>query len=702
LSVTRWRSDTTCDDWGSYIYLRDVESGDVWSASYHPTRKAPDSYAVLFNEDRAEYSRRDGDLTTTLDVVVSAEDDSEARRIAISNSGRTPRVIEITSYVELSLATQLADVAHPAFSKLFVETERLASSGALLAQRRKRGPDDVDVFAAHLMVVEGKTVGNIEFETDRSQFLGRGRAAGAPRAMEGRSLSGSTGTVLDPIFALRSRIELGPGAPAHVTYWTMVGSSRDAVLDLIDKNGTATSFERAAALAWTQAQVQLHHLRMSAGEAAQFQRLAGHLLYPSPSLRPPSDMIQEGAGPQTGLWSLGISGDLSIIVLRVSDAEHIGIVRELVQAADYWRMKRLVFDIVILNERGSSYSQELQNEIESIVRTSLGRAQFGERPKGGVFVLSAHLISPEIRELLLSAARVVLVGQNGRLAGQLQARRTSVVHERRRYPRRSSQTPGSPVVRPTGLEYFNGLGGFAKNGREYVIVLGPGQNPPAPWINVVANPIFGFQVSESGAGYSWALNSRERQVTPWSNDPVRNPPGQCFFVRDDETWELCSPTASPLRDEDGVYIARHGQGYSRFEHNACELELELLEYVPLADPLKISRLKIRNTSNRTRRLSVTSYAEWVLGPSRRVSAVHTVTAIDEITKAILARNKWSADFGERVAFVDLGGRQTSWTGDRTEFIGRNGNLDYPAALCGRLPLSNRVGAGFDPCGVLQA
>ncbi|MBA3670111.1 MAG: DUF3131 domain-containing protein [Sphingomonas sp.] len=700
LAVTRWRADTTCDDWGSYVFLRDINSGEVWSAGYQPTVKEPETYTVVFNEDRAEYSRRDGDLTTGMTVLVSAEDDSEVRRIAISNSGRNKREVEVTSYVELAMAPQSADVAHPAFSRLFVETERLAGSGALLAGRRRRSPDEHEIWAAHLVTVEENMIGNLEFETDRARFVGRGSAGRVPRTiLEGRSLTGSKGTVLDPIFALRARVQVAPGATVHLNYWTMVGSSRESVLDLVDKNQAATAYERAAALAWTQAHVQLHHLRLSPGDAGQFQRLAGHLLYASPSLRPPAEAIAEGAGPQTDLWSLGLSGDLPIIVLRVADIEHLGIVRELVQAADYWRMKRLVFDVVILNERGSSYIQELQDAIEAIVRVSQGRSHFGERPNGGIFVIRSDLVPERTRALLLSVARAILAGQNGRLSDQLDSRRRTSTPKPRPRPRPASLSV--PVLaRPPGLEYFNGLGGFSNDGREYVIILGPGQNTPAPWINVIANPNFGFQVSEEGAGYAWAQNSREHQLTPWFNDPVRNPPGQTFSVRDDETGDLWSPTASPMRDEDGVYVARHGLGYSQFEHDASGLSLSLLEYVPISDPLKISRLTIRNMSGRPRQLSVTAYAEWVLGPSRRVSAIHTTTAIDARTKAMFARNKWNGDFGDRVAFLDLGGRQTSWTGNRTEFIGRNGGIDNPAALSGPGPLSNWVGAGVDPCGAL--
>jgi cyclic beta-1,2-glucan synthetase len=701
-SVSRWREDATSDDWGSYVFLRDVHSGAVWSAGLQPIGAEPDSYAVAFNEDRVEISRRDDGLTTTLEVLVSAEDDAEVRRVSITNTGDLPREIEVTSYAELVLAPHMADVAHPVFSKLFVETEHLAGIGALLATRRRRDPADAEIWAAHLAVVDGEIVGKLEFETDRARFLGRGRSVRSPIAvLEGRPLSGSTGAILDPIFALRRRVRIAPGAKVRIAFWTMVGPSRKAILDLVDKHHDVTAFDRAATLAWTQAQVQLHHLGITQAQAGQFQRLAGHLIYATPALRPSSDTLEQGAAGQPGLWSMGISGDLPIIVLRISDLDHLDVARDLLAAAAYWRTKRFVLDVVILNERATSYVQDLQAGLEALVRASQSRLQaLDPGAVGGVYVLRADLVAAETCALLTSVARVVLSAERGSIVEQLdRAAKAQTPQPRSRALATRSGAP-SPTTRPD-LEFFNGLGGFAEDGKAYVVILGPGQSTPAPWVNVIANPHFGFEVSADGAGSTWSLNSRERRLTPWSNDPVGDRSGQVFYLRDEETGELLSPTAAPIRDEAATYVARHGWGYSRFEHSGHGLDLALVEYVPLADPVKISRLTIRNVSGRRRRLSVTAYVEWVMGSSRAEAAPYTMTQMDPATGALLARNRWSADFGARVAFVDLGGRQTSWTGDRREFIGRNGALATPLALASSASLSNRVGAGLDPCGALQ-
>ena len=706
-AVTRWREDTTCDDWGGYVFLRDVHSDEVWSATYQPRGTRPDGYDVMFTEDRAEFVRRDGTLTTTLDVVVSPEDDAEVRRVSIANMGSAPREIELTSYAEIVLAPQLADSAHQVFSKMFIQTEYLPASGAILATRRRRSPDEPEMWAAHLAVVEGETLGEVEIETDRARFLGRGNDVGnAVAAIDGRRLSNTVGPVLDPVFVLRRRLRIPAGGMARIAFWTVVAPSREALFDVIDKHLDANAFERATTLAWTQAHVQLRYLDIAPVKANLYQRLAGHVLYANPALRSPSDTIRRGLAGQPVLWAQGISGDVPIVLVRIDEVEDSGVVREVLRAREYWRLKGLVVDLVILNERGASYVQDLQIVLEAAVRTSRSRTHLGaEGERGGIFVLRSDLIAAETRSLLLAVARVVLLSRRGGLADQLNRVQTprGVLPPARRKPATDAgplENP-PPVAALGALQFYNGLGGFSPNGREYVSVLGPGQSTPAPWINVISNPSFGFQVAVEGGGYTWSQNSRDNQLTPWSNDPVSDRPGEVLYVRDLDSGNLWTPTALPIRHERAPYIVRHGRGYSRFEVVAYGIALELLQYVPLSDSIKISRLTVRNVSDRPRRLSVTAFAEWVLGLSRGASAPTIVTERDVVTGAIFARNPWNQNQGTRVAFADLGGRQTAWTADRGEFIGRNCTIDNPAALSAAIPLSQRVGAGLDPCAALQ-
>ena len=704
LAVTRWREDVTRDAYGQYVFLRDVQSDAVWSAGHQPSGVEPDSYEAVFSEDRAEIHRRDGTIATTLEVVVSPEDDAEVRRVTVTNLGGRTREIELTSYAEIVLAPAAADAAHPAFSNLFVQTEAVLEVNTILATRRPRASEDPAVWAAHVVAVEGDKVGPIRYETDRARFLGRGRGIRTPMSViDGRPLSNTAGSVLDPIFSLRPRIRLEAGASAHVTFSTLVASSREVILDLADKFRDPTTFERVVTLARTRAQVQLHHLGIAHDEAHLFQRLANSVLYLDPSLRPSPELLIRAAGGRTVLWPYGISGDVPIVVVRIDDAGDQDIVRQLLRAHEYWRLKQLTVDLVIVNEQGASYVQDVQGALEALVRSSQSKLGHSTHPShGGVFILRGDRLSPTDRLALQAAARAVLLSRHGTLAEQVaRVERTGVsapVRTMRPVETRAAQL--APPPRPD-LQFFNGLGGFADGGREYVTVMGEGQWTPAPWMNVVANPTFGFQVSESGSGYTWSVNSRENQISAWSNDPVSDPPGEAIYVRDEESGELWGPTLLPIREDSAPYVARHGQGYSRFEHTSHGVALDLLQFVPLADPIKISRLTIENRSGRARKLSITAYVEWVLGASRSASAPYVITERDARTGAILARNSWNDEFAKRVAFADLGGRQTAWTGDRTEFLGRNGVLAHPIALERRQPLSGKLGAGLDPCAVLQ-
>ena len=702
LAVTRWREDRTRDAWGSYVFLRDAFSGRVWSAGYQPSGVEPDSYEGVFAEDHVEIRRSDGTIATTLEVVVSPENDAEVRRVSITNLGPRSREIELTSYAEIVLAPQAADDAHPAFSNLFVQTEFVADLSCLLAMRRPRSPGEAEVWAAHVLVTEGEIVGDLQCETDRARFLGHGRGIRTPMAViDGLPLTNTVGAVLDPIFSLRRRVRLAPGATARLTFSTLIATSRHDALALADEYRDAATFERAATLAWTQAQVQLRHLRIDADESYLFQELASYVLYSDPGLRPSAAVLAGNTQGPSALWRFGISGDIPIVLVRIDEPEDQGIVRQLLRAHEYWRMKQLAVDLVILNEQGSSYVQDLQASLEAHVRAGQSRLQSeSDRPSGGVFVLRGDLISAEDRRLLQTAARAVLLSRQGSLAEQVARQRSEPAALR--VPRRRNEPKRSAVVPPRlDLEFFNGLGGFDANANEYVTILGEGQWTPAPWINVIANQSFGFQVSESGSGYTWSLNSRENQLTPWSNDPVSDSLGETIYIRDEDSGELWSPTVLPIREEAWPYTARHGQGYSRFQHASHDIALDLLQFVPVDGPIKISRLTIENQSARPRRLSVTAYLEWVLGASRSVSAPFIVTEVDPDTRVMLARNAWNSEFKGRVAFADLGGRQSAWTGDRTEFLGRNGTLDHPLSLERGDPLSGKTGPGLDPCAALQ-
>ena len=699
LAVTRWREDGTRDDWGTFLYLRDVETGEFWSAAHQPTSRRATSYEAIFSEARAEFRRRDGDLESHTEIVVSPEDDIEIRRLRITNHSKSRRLVDVTSYAEVALAPPAADALHPAFSNLFVQTEILPGRGAILCTRRPRSRSEASPWMFHQMTVHGATSLDASCETDRMAFIGRGRNVGAPRAMlTPGSLAGGQGSVLDPIVAVRHRLALDPQGSATIDLVTGIAETRDAAVALAGRYQDRHLADRVFDLAWTHSSVTLRQINATESDAQLYARLASSVIYANASLRAEGGVIARNRRGQSGLWSYAISGDLPIVLLQIGDADNIDLVRQMVQAHAYWRLKGLAVDLVIWNEDRGGYRQVLQDQIMGLIAAGI-EAHVMDRP-GGIFVRRAEQIADEDRILLQSVARAIVTDRRGSLVEQVGRRSVAAPRVPRLVPSKGGRSE-APVAPPPArdLILFNGLGGFTPDGTEYVVTTKAGQTTPMPWSNVIANPAFGSVISESGSAYTWSENAHEFRLTPWHNDAVGDASGEAFYLRDDESGQFWSPSALPSRGS-GDYVTRHGFGYSVFEHVEDGIASELWVYVSLVDAVKYSVLKVRNGSGRPRRLSATGYVEWVLGDLPPKTAMHVITEVDARGGALLARNQYNREFPDRVAFFDVDDASRSATGDRTEFIGRNGTLVRPAAM-GRTKLSGKVGAALDPCAALQ-
>ncbi len=704
LSVTRWREDSTRDNWGTFCYVRDMEDGSFWSTAYQPTLTLPKNYEVIFSEGRAEFRRSDNNVEMHTEIVVSPEDDIELRRTRITNRSRARKIIEITSYAEVVLAPAAADSMHPAFSNLFVQTEIIDARRAILCTRRPRSINEKSTWMFHLMAMHGAEAGIVSYETDRMQFIGRGNTVAAPQAMQSAApLSGSQGSVLDPIVAIRYQITLEAEQTATIDMVTGIGESRDICLGLIEKYHDRHLADRVVELSWTHSQVVLRQLNASEADAQLYGRLANSVIYVNPLLRGDASVLIRNYRGQSDLWSYAISGDLPIVLVQIKDQENIELVRQLVQAHAYWRSKGLAVDLVIWNEDHAGYRQVLQEQIMGLISSVTG-AHAIDRP-GGIFVRQADQISNDDRVLFESVARVILTDSRGKLIEQINRRDLLEVRSPRLTPtrKRLSQQAVDTVHRAAApsreLILSNGLGGFTTDGREYVITTSTDQVTPAPWVNVIANPQFGTVISESGQAYTWGENAHEFRLTPWANDPVCDTGGEVFYLRDEETTHYWSPTALPRRGQ-GDYVTRHGFGYSVFEHVEDGIASELTVFVAVDASVKYSVLRVRNDSDTIRKLSATGYVEWVLGDLRPKSTMHIITETDPATGALFARNPYNTEFTGRTAFFDVDTSTRTISGDRNEFIGRNGTLQNPAAM-ERVRLSGKVGAGLDPCAAMQ-
>jgi cyclic beta-1,2-glucan synthetase len=705
LAITRWREDSTCDNWGTFCYIQDVTSGEFWSTAYQPTLKPSKRFEAIFSKGRAEFRRRDYDYDTHTEIAVSPEDDIELRRVRITNRARTRRVIDVISYAEVVLAPSDSDAQHSAFSNLFVKIEIIRQQRAILCTRRPRSQGEQTPWMFHLMTVQGAEIGAISYETDRMQFIGRGNTVANPKAMSRDAgfikgvLTSDESSVLDPIVSIHYRLTIEPDESATINLVFGISETRDAALNLVEKYQDRRIADRVFDLAWTHDQVLLSQFNASEADAQLYERLASSIIYTNASLRAdPSVLIKNQRG-QSGLWGYAISGDLPIVLLQIEDPINIDLVRHLVQAHAYWRLKGLAVDLVIWNEDHTGYRQILHDQIMKLIAEGI-ESNITDRP-GGIFVRSGDQISEEDRILIQTVARSVITDNRGSLADQIYGHSPVKVTVPLLIPTRTHR-PEPLAIAPMprfDLKFFNGLGGFTPDGREYVITTAQDQLTPVPWVNVLANPQFGTVISESGLTYTWSENAHEFRLTPWGNDPVSDSRGEAFYLRDEERGHIWSPTPLPCRGAT-PYVTRHGFGYSIFEHTERGIRSELCVYVAMNAAIKFAVLKVHNESVRSRRLSATGYVEWVLGDLRPKSTIHIITEVDLNSGAIFARNPYNTEFRDRTAFFDVDNKNRTVCGDRAEFLGRNGSISAPAAMK-RTRLSGKVGAALDPCAAIQ-
>ncbi len=692
LAITRWREDPTLDPWGSFILLRDAESGAFISPTLQPLGLAAATHTARFGDHSGQFETINDRLHCRLQVAVF--DDAEVRQLTIVNTGNVDRVLDATSYAELILGPAAADASHPAFSKMFVQTQWVEQGSILLATRRRRTHDETIVWAAHGVRMTGDDCRNsiVEYASDRAQFLGRGRDLRRAVAMQpGAHLDNSSGSVLDPIFSQRRSARIAAGASVTLAFWTVVADSRDAVLERAQAlNATADASPKAS-----EASTRKHQ---HANDALLANRLLAPLLYSDAAWRAPPEHLAAGQGGAPVLWSKGISGDRPIILVTIDDVAHIARLGDLLDAQRQWRRQWFGVDVVVLNAADKD-ADALQKQLEQS-KTLQGKRIEGDRDgaKAELFVLKASDVDQQLYFGLQAVARVVL--DSGDAEWLPKSRQLIAKHL---VKMRSAVAPDVRVAKAVALpditpEFDNGIGAFSNKGRDYCITLHGTDCTPMPWANVIANAGFGTMLTAEGGGYTWSLNSQQNPLTPWPNDPVTDAPIEILYLRDQQSGAVWSAAPEPVRVPDVDYTITHGKGWTRCTHAAHGIALDLLQCVAVDDGIKLSRLRLHNTGAKVRQLSITGYVQWALGPNGSSTGPTVVTACDVDSGAMLACNAWRAEFGDRIAFFDMGGAQQSCSGDRAGLFAAHGSLQAPIIDAS---LDGRVGAGLDPCAALR-
>lgn len=700
VDLTRWRADTTLDHYGTWVYVQDLQADRWWSASHQPAAAPPDKQNVRFYPHAAEFRRRDGDISTQMRITIAPDADVEIRHIILSNHSGSTRELALTSYAEIILSPQAVDRRHPAYNKLFVESEYLADENILLFRRRPRSAREKPVYLAHFIVAEEDSLKIIRYETDRRRFLGRGHTPRDPATLRTESLLSNIAATLDPIFSLQAQVSIPGHESYQLAFITLAASSRSEAMTLALRYRQWHYVGKAFGDARKQMENELSKIGLSSLELEQTQKLLSALLYPSAALRSDPAILASNSLGQSGLWPFGISGDYPILLVSLKEEKDLALLDGLLRGHRYWRRRGLMIDLVVLNKHETSYDGNFQERIHRLLSRTNSDNWLSKR--GGIFILKEDQISKAEQTLLATVARVVLDSEAGSLLVQLRKLDQAPLllpNFVPILPARPEVSEAPPLKRPSGLLLDNGMGGFTPDGREYVIYLERGQWTPSPWTNVISNPEFGFLVSEAGMGCTWAINSGENRLTPWHNDPVSDPPSEAIYLRDEDTGQIWSPTPLPAR-ADSAYLIHHGTGYSIFEHQSHELDQKLKIFAAPNDPVKIAQLKLKNTSSLTRRINITYYAEWVLGTTHENTAQYIVPEFASNNFALLASNPYNQDFSKRVAFLAATRELQGLTTDRREFLGSLGSYARPEAL-ERVGLTASARAGGDPCAAIQ-
>lgn len=711
-AISRWRDDPVIDSYGTFFYIENMDQKTKWSSAYAPLNVMPEKYEVVFTADKASYKRTDGDIETLTEVVVASGDSAEVRRISLKNNGDSSSTLQVTSYFELVAASQSSDLAHPAFNSLFVSTEFDFQHKVLLANRRTRSELDRKLWVAGIPFIDGESNGVIEYETDRSKFIGRGHSASDPEIIESRKpLTNTSGSVLDPIFSMRSSVKIEPGSSAYLYFVTATADSKESILHLVEKYNSIEACKASFWLALTRSQVEAKYLDIKAPEMELYQELISDILFISPKRRKYDQFIRDNNLGQQSLWQYGISGDRPIVLLVLDKTDETELLFELLKAHEYWRLKDLKVDLVILSLEENSYGNPLHSLITEIVHTTQTQAVMN--PHKDVFILKANTMTAQEINLFYAIARIAFEGWLGTMEEQHYSAASRALADIEEIVDKSVESriisadafseknPSTAVYenyneKQDKLKFFNGFGGFREDGKSYIIRLEKNKVTPAPWVNVIANPNFGFMVSESGGGYTWCENSRENKLSKWSNDPIGDEPAEIFYISED-SGELWSIAPQPIREEE-PYNIEHGFGYTKIIHSSHGIEQELVQFVPVSDKIKISMIRLTNRSNREKSLKLTYYMTPIMGVSMSETGMHLISSQSE-TGTLMIENPYNREFPDRVCFIDVSIEDRSVTGDRKEFFGK-GRMNHPDAFK-RKELNGTTGAGHDPCGAMQ-
>ena len=687
---------------GILFSIKDVSNKRIWVNSPIDKENRGDKYKIIFAPEKNEFIRIDGDITSTTKVIVSPDDPVEIRRLNLKNNGNTVRTLEVTSYFEPVLSTNMQDYAHMAFNNLFLTFERKERDN-ILVKRKKRSHVEKEIYLGTSFYTEHETIGDLEVEIDKEKFLGRDFNLIPEMVRDSKPYSQNMGLVTDPCLASKKTIKINPGEEVNFDLIICVSESKDLILEFLEKYKNSKVITKTFELARAKVEAESIYLGLKGTDIEKYQKLLSYTIFNNILKKITLKGLTKKVYSQEDLWKFGISGDIPIILVKIEDLNDMYVVRDIIKAHEYFRSKNIKVDLVILDKEENSYNQYISYEIENVILNS--QVEYLKNITGGIFVINSNQIDKNDLQLLEFKANVTINAKSGDIKTILDDLEDEYLKETKdlgfdnRHPfeyvfqEEVNNSLNTPMEK---LKYFNEYGGFEKNGLEYVIKTDKQNKIPTTWSMIIGNETFGSVITQNLGGFTFHKNSRLNRLSAWNNNPVMDLPSEIIYLKDYKSGKKWSLSSNINNNNNDSYLY-FGMGYVKYKSIQNNIEHELDIFIPQKDNIKINLLKLKNLEPNRRNLKIIYYIKPVLGEDE-IKTNGNIEVLKENNLVIL-KNLYKDNFKNNVAFISSSEIINSYTGSKDFFIG-NGNISNPEGL-DKVALDNSSGLGENSCVAIE-
>ena len=626
--LNRYRKITE-QNYGMFLYIKDLSNNKFWSNTYSPTYKKPEKYNVVFASDRITFSRLDYGIATKTEIIVTKEDNAEIRRITFKNQTDEDKYLELTTYNEVIISKNIDDITHRTFRNLFVNSEYDKANEAIIMCRKNSNKNTQDYYVNKLLIEDENH--NISYETERDNFIGRGKNTDNPEALQ-KKLSNTSGTNIDPIISLRSNIVVPKDKEVVVFFIAGFAKSREQINEILESYDNYSKINTAFNYATLANNINTKILGITGPDMRNYNMMLNYLYQTSRHFinNERKDILTKNSMNQTNLWKYGITGDYPIILVEVYESESINLVKEVMKAFEFYKTRAIFTDVVIVNREEDVYKPIVKREIEKEMFRMDTLYNFYETP-GKIFVLDGNDVSYQEDILLNMVARLRF---NTKKSSSLTESIKILQQENKMINYDSIKYANNINVKyDNNLNLFNGYGGFNKEGNEYIIT---NQKTPTPWSNVIANSKFGTIVTNNECGFTYAYNSQMFKITSWTNDIVL-----------DDMSEGINVNQERVKANKCI----HGFGYSVFEHETENYSFDTTHFVALNDTIKFYKVKFKNKSKDKKTYKLDYFINPTFGPNEEKSSRYLLSDYYEDMNSVLIRNVYNTNFSHITAFL---------------------------------------------------